>query len=293
MTRRLAALVGAALMLAAPATVSAAPRVTLGGAVLDVAAPAAGTGVAMTALTTGGVALELVVVTDLDGVTRVLEQDGAGDLAAGSDGVAASPDACSDDKHAFPEQGRFRWTTPWVWRFRASSTPDGMSKASAEAQLRAAVRSITAARNDCGLPDRVSARATYLGRTTRKPGVTGKALCSSTDHNNIVGFATLPPTIAGVTCAWFTVPARGIGRAIEADVVLNREQAWAPRRATCSGNEVILRSVATHEFGHVFGLGHVRETTHGRLTMSQAIGPCDDSAFTLGKGDIIGLERLY
>jgi hypothetical protein len=285
-TRRLAAIVGVLSLLVVPGTTASAARPEP-APWLPFQAPAPGYGLAITALTTDGHGLELFVETGVDGVTRVVDEA----TPASGAGVTSSLDACSDGRHV--EIG-FRWTRPWAWRFRASSTPTGMSKAAAETQLRAAVRSITTARNDCGRPDRVSARATYLGRTTRRPGVRSDAGCGALDRRNVVGFGNLPPYIAGVTCTTYTSPSHGLGQAIESDVLFNkRYHTWAVRRASCGGSSVILRAVATHEFGHVFGLGHVKESTHGNLTMSEAIMPCDDSPFTLGKGDVIGLERLY
>jgi hypothetical protein len=248
----------------------------------------------VTALTVDGRGLDVVLETDLRGVTRVVEIGSLGTRAKGRVGVAASPAACADGRHA--EIG-FHWTKPWAWRFNARSTPKGVSRAAAETQLASAVRSITSARNDCGRPDRVSARASYLGRTTKKPGVRvdarGRIHCPG-DGRSVVGFGSLPLGIAGLTCSTYTLASHGWGRGVESDVLFNkRVYGWAVRPGACRPGQVILRSVATHEFGHVFGLGHVKESTHGNLTMSESLGPCDDSAFTLGKGDVIGLERLY
>ncbi len=293
--RRLAAVLGALALVAMPTTASAADDPGAGTferSGLRVAAPPPGFGVAMTAVTVDGEGLELVLETDLAGLTRVVDRATGARRAAQLDGVAASPGPCKDVKHALIG---FKWAGAWAWRFRASSTPLGLRKTTVESQLRAAARSITTARNDCGLPDRVNARAVYLGRTQARPSVRSDGGCGGLDGQNVVGFGPLPGFIAGLTCTTYTVPSRGRGHAIESDVLLNKRLAWALQRATCSpgASEVMLRSVATHEFGHVFGLGHVRESTHGRLTMSEAIGPCDGSAFTLGRGDVLGLERLY
>ena len=279
------------ILAALPAAASAAAPAPepAGEAGLQVQAPPPGYGIAMTALTLDGREFDVVVETGPDGVTRVSDADAA--VTASSASAAAVKSACTDRKYVLQ---KFRWTRPWEWRFNAGTTPTGMSRAAVETQLRSAVRSITNARNDCGIPDRVNAKARYLGRTSRKTSVRSDAGCAAWDGQNVVAFGNLPPYIAGVTCSLYTVRAQGRGQAIESDVLLNRRHhRWAIRPKSCSGNQVVLRAVATHEFGHVFGLGHVREDRHPHLTMSESIRPCDDSAFTLGRGDILGLEKLY
>jgi predicted Zn-dependent protease len=62
--------------------------------------------------------------------------------------------------------------------------------------------------------------------------------------------------------------------------------------STCS-SRFSVEAVATHEFGHAFGLGHVSETYHPSLTMSSVIRACQGSESTLGLGDVRGLNALY
>ncbi len=259
---------------------------------LSVSAPPRGYGIAASAITSTGEDLGVILETDWTGVTRVVPDPVAmwdGSASAGAT-TASGPDACHDGAfHLLP----MKWKTQWKWWFQVRSTPNEITGRAAENRLRSAVASITGERNDCGRPDTVNARSRYQGRTTLRPGVLSDGGCGTQDGWSVVGFGTLPQGVLALTCTLYQRRLSGVDTAVESDVLFNKRQfQWATSRATCD-NAAMLRSIATHEFGHVFGLNHVSEGSHGNLTMSPAIGPCDDSAFTLGLGDMRGLERRY
>jgi hypothetical protein len=197
----------------------------------------------------------------------------------------AGGNPCSDK--AWSHTGG-HWNDTYRWSFHAASTPTGLGKRATERVLKRSVANMTNGRNDCGRPDRIRATAIYLGRTQAKPAPTAAGSCGARDGKNVVGFGRLPSGIAGLTCVW------SIGdRIIEADIKLDRGARWATSLASCSFASMV-EAVATHEFGHVFGLGHVKEATHGRLTMSERLdGYCQLNEATLGKGDLLGMQDLY
>jgi hypothetical protein len=138
-------------------------------------------------------------------------------------------------------------------------------------------------KNDCDRPDRISATHSYLGTTDRKPN------CRQRDNHNVVAFGRMDMGVLAVTCFWISG-----GRIVEADMRINNRENWALAMAGCVGDRPSLEATITHEVGHVFGLDHVGERRHGRLTMSPFIdGPCQNNEATLGWGDLRGLQQLY
>jgi hypothetical protein len=204
-------------------------------------------------------------------------------IADGRQVIAPAPSAparpCSD--RAYNLDGG-RWTKTLKWSFRASSTPSGLARSAALRVIKRSYGNIVNARNDCGRPDRVGATASYLGTTSAKPS------CSARDKRNVVGFRSLPSDMLARTCWWVSG-----NRIIEADIQINNKFSWATSLAGCRF-QPMLEAVMTHEVGHAFGMGHVGEKKHGRLTMSTRLdGNCNNQEATLGLGDLLGLEKLY
>ena len=212
------------------------------------------------------------------------------EIQPGSSGVssASSPSACSDNQYDFigPNSA---WSSTLEWRFRASSTPAGLDSADVLSTIKRSFRNVVNANNNCGRADHVSATHRYLGTTNARPGVSRSGGCTGTDGRSVVAFAPLNDYYAGYTCIWWN----GSNHIFEMDMRLDPDQAWALSLSGCS-NELMMEALVTHEVGHAFGLAHVNENNHGRLTMSVYIDDlCENQESTLGLGDMLGLEVLY
>jgi hypothetical protein len=258
--------------------------ISLGAAA--VRAPARGEGAGIALHGVDGTTTWLDVTRDESGIVHVVDH---GEQALSAASTAGSPPACKDS--AYHLEGP-KWKSTYAWWFRASSAPSGTDPARAEATLRAAATAITSGRNDCGMPDRISATHAYKGRTTRATNVVStstKVTCGTRDGVNVVGYGVLPANYLGVTCYWYD----GNG-ALEADIKFNDHyHRWFTGASVPSGctRSFSLRSAAVHEMGHVFGLAHVAEATHANLTMSPV--PCTMGPATLGRGDVLGLRAKY
>jgi hypothetical protein len=95
-------------------------------------------------------------------------------------------------------------------------------------------------------------------------------------------------TIA-VTTTWYY---RGTGEAVESDAQYNTYYAWS---TTGEANAMDVLNIATHEYGHTFGLSHPRGSSAsiGCLTMYAYASYGETEKRTLGDGDILGIQAIY
>jgi hypothetical protein len=241
----------------------------------------------------GGLPVMLAVASGLDGSVTVYRGEAAEDLlharsssvSAGSARVTAQS-ACSDTAYAAYST---RWTSTYKFRIKTSSFPSEVDKDATVSAIKAGAGNITGSDNDCGMGDQVGVAYNYEGSTDTGPNVNSSGGCSSRDSKNVAGFGSLPSTMLALTCWWGSG-----GSMIEADVRLNKASfLWVVNVGSGCSNKFQVEAVATHEFGHAFGLGHVSEATHGALTMSPTIYPCQRGETTLGRGDVLGLQSKY
>ncbi|WP_237505142.1 MULTISPECIES: matrixin family metalloprotease [unclassified Streptomyces] len=214
--------------------------------------------------------------------------DGEAELAEVDTTAAAG--ACSDG--AYKTADRKEYGT-YQWYIGDGGMPGGLSRTDAKWAFWDAIDNITDSYNNCGYTDQVGAKHNYLGTTSREADVNSSNQCTSRDGVSTWDAGNLKSGTVAIACSW-TFPMPGIKNdLLEADVRYNTTDYNFTNKPTSScSNKYDIRSVGTHEAGHVFGLGHVG-SGHQNLTMYTNSFTCTTKARTLGKGDVFALRSIY
>lgn len=197
--------------------------------------------------------------------------------AASSTAATSKVSSCSAT--AYTKLG-FRWADTVEWRYNPNN-----QKVSGAAAIGAGSDAWTGTTSACGRTVRSTADDSYLGSRKQAMGVMATGGCGASDGSNMVGWGSLRTGTLAVTCVWSRS-----GVAVETDQRYSTAVDWSAA-STCSGKRFDLRGVATHEWGHAYGLGHTASTSG--LVMKPASTTCETGQRTLGLGDLIGIDALY
>jgi hypothetical protein len=205
--------------------------------------------------------------------------------------AARAPRACQDKTfHLYGS--RHAWRSPVHWKINVAKTPKRDDKTTVVNQIRKGNQNMRTGHNQCGKPAIDTPASLYGGRTTVnpniRPGVNDGATCGQFNRNNVVGFGNLPGLLFGWTCIWWssTGPLMGV------DIMLGRQKEMVTKLPSNCSNRWDFEGIATHEWGHGYGLAHTGPG-HANLTMQHLAKVCSTYQRTLGLGDWLGLQKLY
>jgi hypothetical protein len=208
------------------------------------------------------------------------------------EGCPECPPPCSvKDNKQYP---RLLPRKPWRWSFNNAKGLKGLAAGRVLVAAKRAARIITGSTNDCGLPDKVSAKTYYLGRTSRRASE-----CHGTrDGRNVLAVQGGNPGfgLLAMACYRYLIyHGEKRHRIIESDVEVYSYQRWTDDAdgPTCDDQYDLVGTLA-HEIGHVFALDHVAKDRAQNLTMAPVSAPpCNGAGTTLGRGDVLSLRKLY
>jgi len=198
---------------------------------------------------------------------------------------------CSSDSHSvlnpFNPNG-------FDWYYNAIGEPSGHSNAIY--RIGGAFKTWKNETNRCGVSERSNALAVnYLGLTNNPEAMGGNPPpytpnCLSTrivDGYNVVGWGLLPTGVIAMSCVSHT--SAGVW---DSDIRFSTSYNWFTE-ATSSGcsNAYDLGDIATHEVGHILGMGHSEAGTD-QVMNANAFG-CNFWNRKLAKGDLLGFQNIW
>ncbi|MFD6554697.1 peptidase M10 [Streptomyces sp. NPDC058398] len=205
--------------------------------------------------------------------------------------AASAPGACSDGTYGTKDQKEYG---TYNWYIGDGGLPGGLSKSDALWAFYEALDNITESHNNCGYTDQVDAhQANFLDYTSYEADINTSSQCTSRDGLSTWDAGNLRNDAVATTCSW-TWPTPGIKNDLrEADTRFNTHDNDFTNKPTSSCTDKYdIRSVGTHEAGHIFGLKDITGA-HENLTMYTTASRCSTKARTLGKGDVLGLRSIY
>ena len=206
--------------------------------------------------------------------------------------AAAAPDpACSQTAYKLLDPPRY-WTNTLTWSYNSSTTPSGLSATDALTRIRNGNTNMSRGINNCGRPEGVfSSVGAYQGDTSRYANVDAAGNCTPSfpDGYNTESWQTFnSPALLALTC---TSQHNSAAQEADTGFAQNPGRIVTSLTASCS-NQYDLESVATHEWGHSFGLDDLYSSNATNLVMYGYKTPCVARRH-LGSGDYSGMDLLY
>lgn len=264
-------------------------RVFLGGT--EIAVPPIGTGYLLEAV-------ELAIPgQDPEGVELFVESHSSGFVVREHVDLGGTPTPSAKSQCSDATRGAgvaYKVKSNFTYRIRTGSVPGNVGASNGVTAINNSYANIIRHANDCSeVRDPNAPTMAYAGSTTVAANFSADGSSCTPDATSVVEWGQLVGSAIGRACVTYSM---ATGAVTAWDLRLDSTVTWDYTQSDgCfSGNAIDISSVATHEFGHVYGLSHVSESTSPNLTMSTAInGPCQTGERTLGRGDMDHMFAKY
>lgn len=209
---------------------------------------------------------------------------------ATTQGVAAATDpACNETAYNLTGGDWYSVTDKWYLNEVTIADRTNLNVSTAVGNIRSANSNMTQGQNNCSLSPRPASQGAFQGTTSKFANINSSANCTSNfpDGQNTDSFG--PFTVSGPlaeTC-WAYDTSSNPGQMKEADTYFGSNVGLV----NVCGSGFDLQSVATHEWGHAYGLGH--ETSGHDEVMYPFAPTCPNVRRNLGQGDYDGMIFLY